>query len=194
VLAKSIEGAARSVEALQPSVIGTFFGNVAYLFLLDVGDGNAEKLPNGTVTKTVSVRLDGFARIPNFDGRLTRVYGTFDKTDNLFIAQSLSVIETGISVKAARRLGLGWAVSAILLYYAIVFVIALVTSVASGSIVGRNYLGDPQINYFLVVITLALIALFLVFSLVGFVYLGRCAFPSIYEAYDKRLRAFTEDN
>lgn len=188
-----IIGTARNFEVVQPDAVGRFFGNNLVLFRL-MTDTPTNPVGNLS-TSVVPVYLECYVRPPNFDGMKIEVEGDYDSFDRLFRARSIFIPDNSLFVGAAKRLGLFPSIlAAIGIVVFQLVLLFLIGSIAASSLEDFQEavgIASPLILRIGVSVILY-IAWALLLGVLG-MYLCRTAFPTIYEAFDRLLRRFTEN-
>lgn len=177
-----ITGTARNFDISQPSLIGTFFGNTVFQFVLVVDQ--EVSLPTGPTT-FVPVRLECFLRSPSFDGLRLEVDGEFDSFDSLLRAKMVTVKETGMMVGGAKRLGF---------FAAIISLVIIVLMQLASFAISATLLGSGLASQSWPLIVAGIGCYVAATMMLGLVvmYLSRVAFPTLYESFDRLLRRYTE--
>lgn len=199
------EGTAGVMSFNEPSIIGRFFGSNALLLFVDA-DPEIKGI-TGKPMKWVPVRLEGYFRTPDFNGRRVAVEGEFDSFDCVFRATSIEVVGSDLWIGAAKRHGLFasclWVLSLVAIQWIAFFLVinvaaewvkAIGTAIADA----ENRANNEAVGQLVVAAakgilgSVALYALLAVMIGVVFVYLQRTCVPTIMEAIDRVLRRLTE--
>jgi hypothetical protein len=178
-------GIARGVEFAQPSVIGRFFGNNAFLFTVNV-DSPLTVAPN-TELSFVPVRLECFLRVPNFEGQNVKVVGTYDSFDRVIEAEILKVPDNGLLIGAAKHFSIPAAVISIIAV--VVLEVAAIVYLHSDYLRIKNDPNSGNLDAMLwMLATLSDLVLMLLVS----AYLMRVAIAPIAQGFDRFFRRSTE--
>lgn len=172
------EGEASNVDFLQPTMMGKFILNNAFLFYL-----TDEAVP----PKVFTVRFECVLRIPRFDGFKVEVDGDLDETNNVIRGRRLTITQTGTTIFAVRRFGdLRSLLTLTLLVAGAVFLWYFGTGLLKWAFLEQQFF-IARLIFAVIVYIVWFITLVL-----ALMYISRVVMPTLYEVFDLALRIISE--